>query len=302
MSPPAPALFTLRHSWALRQFGPTPDHLRLFFWHLNTPDAPALDGRQRRWGWRATETPSRDNLGAAGRARAEAAMKDSDSALQSVGSWIEMQPIALCLDRVIKKILRQCVMDAKVQHWMSALCPPSEKRETRLGPEGDRPCGVGNRSEQTARPWQGREGLDPHAKSVLPTLSCCDTQSEWWYLFAHWRKKGGTAFCWRLLAPEQSWAAPGLWSSLCAGGGISIRYKAVRGWWYQYPGGNFHGLLCSTAGSTEDAVVLPGWPDGKLSREDYWPPAPMGSYGCCLSLWVKNPANLIMPSPLIQNG
>lgn len=32
------------------------------------------------------ETPSIDNLGAADRARAEAAMKDSEAALQSVGS------------------------------------------------------------------------------------------------------------------------------------------------------------------------------------------------------------------------
>ena len=40
--------------------------------------------------------------------------------------------------------------------------------------------------------------------------------------------------------------------------GCSRTYKAVRGQWYQYPGGNLHGILCSTVGSTEDAVVLPG--------------------------------------------
>ena len=40
--------------------------------------------------------------------------------------------------------------------------------------------------------------------------------------------------------------------------GCSRTYEAVHEWWYQYPGGNLHGILCSTAGSTEDAVVLPG--------------------------------------------
>lgn len=81
-----------------------------------------------------------------------------------------MQSIALCLDEVIK-ILRQCIMDAKVQNWLSVLCPPSEERETCLGPEGDGPCRQGNRSEQMVRPWQGKGSLDFSANPVLHNLS-----------------------------------------------------------------------------------------------------------------------------------
>lgn len=39
--------------------------------------------------------------------------------------------------------------------------------------------------------------------------------------------------------------------------GCSRTYKAVSGRWY-LPGGNLQGILHSTAGSTEYAVVLPG--------------------------------------------
>lgn len=73
----------------------------------------------------------------------------------------------------------------------------------------------------------------------------------------------------------------------------------MHGLWYQYLGGNLCDTLSPTAGSTEDAVVLTGQPDGKLSWEVYWPPSSSRSYGCCLSLWVENPANQIDPAKTI---
>lgn len=58
----------------------------LFFWHLSTPDAQHWMADREGGDGGPMETPSIENLGAAGRARAEAAMKDSEAALQSVGS------------------------------------------------------------------------------------------------------------------------------------------------------------------------------------------------------------------------
>ena len=127
-------------------------------------------GTGAQWG-----RPVRASLGTALKARAEAAVQDPDTAL--AGGWV------LNLNAPHCSLSRQGNKHPQTVHYgckgaALALCclPLSEGRETCLGPEGDRPCGEGIRSEPVIPPRQRREGWTPHAKPVFPDLACHDSE------------------------------------------------------------------------------------------------------------------------------
>lgn len=103
-----------------------------------------------------------------------------------------MQPTALCLDKVIKNP-RTVYYGCRGATWLSALCPPSERRKTCLGPKGGRPRWEGNSQSRLHILSSPGRAWAPHAQPVLLDLPCCESQR---------REKGGVAFCWRSLVPK----------------------------------------------------------------------------------------------------
>ena len=67
-------------------------------------------------------------------------------------------------------------MDAKLQHWLSAPCPPSKRRQTCLGPERDRLCGRESGQSQRHVLCRAGRARTSDAKPVLLDLSSCDPE------------------------------------------------------------------------------------------------------------------------------
>ena len=129
-----------------------------------------------------------------------------------------MQPIALCLDRVIKKSSDSYECKGATLDLCSL--PTIREKGDMSGAWRNQTLWGGKQIRADSTSLAGWGGPGPHMLSQCLPIFHAVTQSKWWYLFADWRKKGETAFCWRLLAPEQSSAAPGL-MRLCMSGGIS---------------------------------------------------------------------------------